>query len=70
MKVKLKEGAAQLESHSSHMGFSKANWIAINKGGTVEVDSIPEAAMGRVEEVKTSSASSSSKSTSSSGGKK
>jgi hypothetical protein len=69
MKVKLKEGAAPLESHSSHQGFNKKNWIALNAGETVEVESIPNAAKGQVEEVSSSPAKTTKK-TSSTGGKK
>ena len=67
MKMKLKEGAARLESWGSHQGFPVKLWNQLNNGKTVDFDRIPSDAKDQVEEV--AAASSSKKTSSSKGGK-
>ena len=51
MKMKLKEGAARLESWGSHQGFPVKVWNQLNNGKTVEFNRIPSDAKDQVEEV-------------------
>ena len=54
MKVKLTKEALNdggLCSSASHQGFNKLNWIDLNAGKTIEVDSIPEICKDKIEQV-------------------
>ena len=54
MKLKLKDNAPSLESHSSHHGFPKSVWAKLNAGEVVEFNKIPDDAKDQVEEVEAS----------------
>ena len=69
MKVKLKEGM-KLASHGSHQGFPVSIWNRLNSGKTVAVDSIPERAKDKIEEVSTATSKKTTTKTSSSKGGK
>ena len=69
MKIKLKKEvleAGGLSSIGSHQGFNKNIWSNLNNGKTVEVDSIPNKSIDKVEEVKETTSSSKKVTTSSS----
>lgn len=63
MKIKLTKAvldAGGLCSSHSHQGFKRSDFFKLNLGDTIEVNSIPEDAIDKVEEVKTSSTKTSS----------
>lgn len=68
MKVKLKEGM-KLESHGSHQGLPVKIWSKLNNGKTVTLDSIPEKAKDKLEEVSTAASKQTIKTSSKKGGK-
>ena len=44
MKVKLKDNKNKLPANCNFFGFSNENWVALNQGKQVDIDSIPEIA--------------------------
>ena len=50
MKVKLKKGE-KLSSNMNYFGLDHGDWIALNQGKQVEMDSIPDKIKEQVEEV-------------------
>ena len=50
MKVKLKKGE-KLSSNMNYLGLEHDDWIALNQGKQVEMDSIPDKIKEQVEEV-------------------
>ena len=50
MKVKLKKGE-KLSSNMNYCGLEHDDWIALNQGKRVEMDSIPDKIKEQVEEV-------------------
>ncbi|MBT7929622.1 hypothetical protein HN682_06885 [Candidatus Peregrinibacteria bacterium] len=53
MKIKLKDKKIQLSSSHSHRGVKYADWLKLNDGKSIEIDSIPELIKDEVVEVKT-----------------
>ena len=51
MKVKLKEGE-KLSSNQNFCNLNHPDWIALNQGKSVELDSVPKLIEEQVEEVK------------------
>ena len=52
MKVKKKDKCESIPKHSSHSGLSREHWQNLNKGKSVEMDSMPVDAKPFLEEVK------------------
>ena len=50
MKIKLKNGE-RLETFGCYEGFSKDNWVKLNSGEVIEIDSIPVKTKHKVQEV-------------------
>ena len=54
MKIKLKKevlNSGGLCSSSSHQGFTPLDWINLNSGKTIEIDSIPDISKDKIEQV-------------------
>jgi|14_taG_2_1085336.scaffolds.fasta_scaffold07088_5 hypothetical protein len=50
MKIKLIKD--QLSSANAHQGLRVSDWLKLNNGGSIEVDSIPELIKDKVKEIK------------------
>jgi len=48
MKVKLKKGE-QLSSNNNYCNLKYDNWVALNQGKSVELDSVPKEAQSQLE---------------------
>ncbi len=53
MKIKLKKGE-RLSSSNNLCGLLFDDWISLNQGKVVDIDSIPKAIKDKIDEVKTS----------------
>lgn len=51
MKIKLKKNV-QLPSARCHQGLDYKDWLALNNGKEIEVDSIPDLIKNQVNEIK------------------